>query len=255
MKRLRLFRAAVGSLGLFALAACSAGKETETPDTTAEGTGGGDVLPGSGGTDASAGGTGTGGNGSGGTATGGVGSGGVDTGSGGQPPLEECATPSIDRLQQWIASGEGPTEPATGTLLVEKDGGGYVAEAAFTSASEWHVLVVWLGNEFGASIDLTASSGFTLTYSSTAEFFIQLRPASAWSGGAKWHMPIPNSNGQVVTQTFPFEADQWIQKLGTPPHTFEEALADASGFVIVGNTINELTFHSLRIDGFEPPCL
>lgn len=246
MKRLSQCPVAVGLIVLFALGGCSAGtaeSEAEIPDGSTDGAGGSDEgLPGSaGGVTGSAGGA--------------TGSGGMGAGSGGLPTLEECATPSIDRLQQWIASGEGPTEPATGTLLVEKDGGGYVAEATFTSGSEWHVLVVWLGNEFGASIDLTASAGFTLTYSSTADFFIQLRPAAEWSGGAKWHMPIPSSSGQVVTQTFPFEAAQWTEKLGTPPHTFEEALADASGFVIVGNTINDLTFHGLRIDGFEPPCL
>jgi hypothetical protein len=176
-------------------------------------------------------------------------------GTGNETALEECDTPSIDRLQQWLASGEGPTVPTTGSLL-ESDGmGGHVAKAEFTSASEWHVLVIWLANEFDASVDLSASSGFTLTYSATSDFYIQLRPGFEWSGGAKWHMPIPSTGGQTVTATFPFSADVWQERLGTPPHTFEAALADARGLVPVGNSVNELTFSGLHIHGFEPPCL
>jgi hypothetical protein len=140
--------------------------------------------------------------------------------------------------------------------LLQADGeGGYIAQATFTSSNEWHVLVIWLANEFEASVDLSGSSGFTLTYSATADFYIQLRPAFEWSGGAKWHMPIPSSGGQVVTHTFAFDASDWEERLGAVPHTFEAALADARGLVPVGNSQNEISFHSLRIDGYEPPCL
>src|SRR5688500_9953858 len=72
----------------------------------------------------------------------------------------ECATPSIDRLQQWLASGEGTTVPATGSLLVPVRGGArYAARVTFVNA-EWHVAVVWLANEFEAQADLSKSAGF-----------------------------------------------------------------------------------------------
>ena len=78
-------------------------------------------------------------------------------------PLRECATPSIDRLQQWLATGEGTTVPATGSLLVPaRRGPGYAAEVAFRNA-EWHVVVVWLANLFEAQADLSRSAGFWLT--------------------------------------------------------------------------------------------
>lgn len=181
--------------------------------------------------------------------------GGSGSGAGGTglPSVVECTAPSIDRLREWLASGEGPTTPATGSLLVA-EGDSYVARAAFTSASEWHVLAIWFGNEFGATIDLSDSSGFTLTYSATADFYFQLRPAAQWSGGDKWHMPIPSTAGQVVTTFFPFESSEWTERLGTPPHSFLEALSDASGFAVVGNSQNELSFYGLQIDGFTPDC-
>ena len=170
--------------------------------------------------------------------------------------LAECSGPSIDRLQHWLASGEGPTVPQKGSLLNEEDNS-YVARATFTSNDEWHVLVIWLGNEFGASVDLKVSPGFTLSYSATSDFYIQLRPAFEWNGGHKWHLSVPSTGGQRVTSFFPFQASTWkkVDALGTPPHTLAEAQADASGLVVVGNTQNTLAFFSLRIDGFSPPCL
>src|SRR5689334_22976612 len=61
----------------------------------------------------------------------------------------ECKTPSIDRLQQWIASGEGTTEPATGSILVPRNRHDYTAKIKFL-ADDWAVMVVWLGNKFEA---------------------------------------------------------------------------------------------------------
>src|SRR5882757_2919735 len=92
----------------------------------------------------------------------------------------ECATPSIDRYQQWLASGEGTTVPATGSLLV-REGHQYAAKVTFLNA-EWHVAVLWLGNQFEAQADLSKSAGFWLTYSATEDLYVQLRPASNWSG-------------------------------------------------------------------------
>src|SRR5690348_3661057 len=86
----------------------------------------------------------------------------------------ECKTPSIDRYQQWLASGEGTTVPATGSLLV-RSGHQYTAKVAFLN-DEWHVVVLWLGNQFEAQADLSGSAGFWMTYSATDDLYVQLRP-------------------------------------------------------------------------------
>ncbi|GAA2991703.1 hypothetical protein [Actinokineospora diospyrosa] len=166
----------------------------------------------------------------------------------------ECAGPSIDRYQQWLASGEGTTVPATGSLLV-REGRGYAAKVAFLR-EEWHVVVVWLGNQFEARADLSASSGFWLTYSATDDLYLQLRPASHWSGGDKWLTKVPATGGKRVTAFFSFAADSWtwLPELGQPSYSFASALAEARGFVFVGKTANKLDFRGLRIDGYQPPC-
>ena len=166
----------------------------------------------------------------------------------------ECATPSIDRFQQWLASGEGTTVPATGSLLVPVRRG-YAAKVAFLG-DEWHVAVVWLGNQFEAQADLTTSRGFWLTYSATEDLYVQLRPASHWSGGAQWLTPVPSTGGRMVTRFFSFAPQVWtsLPELGAPAHTFESALAEARGFVFVGKTANELDFRGLHVNGYVPPC-
>ena len=168
----------------------------------------------------------------------------------------ECATPSIDRLQQWLASGEGTTVPATGSLLVPVRGDRYAARITFLN-DEWHVAVVWLGNQFEAQADLSRSAGFRLTYSATADLYVQLRPASHWSGGAQWVTRIPSTHGRTVTRFFSFRPQSWtaLAELGTPAHTFSSALAEARGLVFVGKTANELEFRGLRVDRYTPPCL
>ena len=171
-------------------------------------------------------------------------------------PGRECATPSIDRLQQWLASGEGTTDPATGSLLVPVRGGrSYAARISFLN-DEWHVAVVWLGNEFEAQADLTRSAGFRLTYSATDDLYVQLRPASHWSGGAQWVTKVPSTHGRTVTRFFSFRPQAWtaLAELGTPAHTFASALAEARGLVFVGKTANELEFRGLRVDHYTPPC-
>ncbi|MEU4521941.1 hypothetical protein AB0F52_24895 [Amycolatopsis sp. NPDC024027] len=170
-------------------------------------------------------------------------------------PGRECATPSIDRLQQWLASGEGTTVPATGSLLVPA-GRGYAAEVTFLNA-EWHVAVVWLGNRFEAQADLSRSAGFLLTYRATDDLYVQLRPASHWSGGDKWLTPVPSTGGRLVTRFFSFSPRRWtsLPELGTPSYSFASALREARGLVFVGKTPNELEFRGLRIDGYRPPCL
>ncbi|MEV4639102.1 hypothetical protein AB0J80_17285 [Actinoplanes sp. NPDC049548] len=167
----------------------------------------------------------------------------------------ECSTPSIDRLQQWLASGEGTTVPATGSLLVPRGDAGYAAKATFVN-DEWHVLVVWLANQFEAQVDLSSSKGFWLTYRATDDLYVQLRPASHWSGGDKWLTLIPATGGRTVTRFFSFAADHWstLPELGAPAYPFAEALVEARGLVFVGKTPNTIEFDGLRIDGYQPPC-
>ncbi len=167
----------------------------------------------------------------------------------------ECATPSIDRLQQWLASGEGTTVPATGSLLV-REGNRYAAKVTFLNA-EWHVAVVWLGNKFEAQADLSKSSGFWMTYSATADLYVQLRPASHWSGGDKWLTLVPSTGGKMVRKFFSFSPSKWtsLLELGTPNYSFASALPEARGLVFVGKTANKLEVRGLRIDRYQPPCL
>jgi hypothetical protein len=171
-------------------------------------------------------------------------------------PPGECTTPSIDRLQQWLAAGEGTTVPATGSLLVPARHDRYAAKVTFLNA-EWHVVVVWLGNQFEAQADLSRSAGFWLTYSATADLWVQLRPASHWSGGAQWATPVPSTHGRTVTRFFSFRPQSWgaVPELGAPAHSYESARSEARGLVFVGDTANELTFRGLRADRYTPPCL
>jgi hypothetical protein len=175
--------------------------------------------------------------------------------AGPRPHRDECATPSIDRLQQWLASGEGTTVPATGSLLVPA-GNRYAAKVTFLNA-EWHVAVVWLGNQFEAQENLSRSHGFWLTYTAADDLYVQLRPASHWSGGDKWLTRVPSTGGKLVTKFFSFSPDAWtsLPELGTPPYSFASALSEARGLVFVGKTPNQLEFRGLRIDGYRPPCL
>ncbi|MFC7532026.1 hypothetical protein [Actinoplanes sp. GCM10030250] len=185
----------------------------------------------------------------------------------------ECATPSIDRLQQWLASGEGTTVPATGSLLVPAGrnrpapptgslpaaaGGNsrYTAKISFVNA-EWHVAVVWLANQFEAQADLSRSAGFRLTYSATDDLWVQLRPASHWSGGAQWATRIPSTHGRTVSRFFSLRPQAWaaVPELGAPAHSFESAISEARGLVFVGKTANELEFRGLRVDRYTPPCV
>ncbi|REH39216.1 hypothetical protein BCF44_11371 [Kutzneria buriramensis] len=167
----------------------------------------------------------------------------------------ECATPSIDRYQQWLASGEGTTVPTTGSLLVPDDHG-YAARVTFLNA-EWHVIVVWLGNQFDAQADLSRSAGFWLTYRATDDLYVQLRPASHWSGGDKWLTRIPSTGGRLVSRFFSFAPDKWtwLPELGQPAYSFASALTEARGLVFVGKTPNVLAFTGLRVDGYRPPCV
>ena len=166
----------------------------------------------------------------------------------------ECATASIDRYQQWLASGEGTTVPATGSLLVPARRG-YAARVTFLNP-EWHVVALWLGNQFDAQVDLSRSAGFRLTYRATDDLYVQLRPASHWSGGDQWVTPVPSTGGRLVTRFFGLRPDRWsaLPELGTPAHPFATAVREARGLVFVGKTPNTLEFRGLRVHRYVPPC-
>jgi hypothetical protein len=167
-------------------------------------------------------------------------------------PLAECAKPSVDRLESWVASGEGKTVPATGPILV-REGERYVARVQFVG-SEWHVVPVYLGNVFEAQADISKSSGFWLTYSATSELYVQVRPASHWDGGNQYATRIPSTGGQKQTRFFSFDPGNWKSLFDDPGYPYANALKEARAFVIVGETPNTIVFFGLRIDGYMPPC-
>jgi hypothetical protein len=181
--------------------------------------------------------------------------GGVDAavGDASFPPIMECAKPSVDRLEQWEASGEGTTVPATGNTLV-KDGNRYVSKVQFVNM-EWHVIPVYLGNTFNAQADLSASSGFLLTYSSTSDMYVQVRPASHWDGGNQYATKIPSTGGVTKSQFFSFDPANWKSIFSDPGYPYATALKEARAFVFVGQFPNTVVFSGLRVDGYVPPCL
>lgn len=193
----------------------------------------------------------------GGASNGGAANGGSSGGSGGStgtpnyPPIEECATPSVDRLTQWTR-GEGVFAPASGSLLM-KEGADYVAKIQFVG-SDWHVLPVLIANKFDVSVDLSKSAGFTLTYSATSDMHVQLRSKSHWSGGDQYAIDIPSTGGAVQTKTFTFAEASWKSIFGPPALSFADTLKEGMGFVFVGNSENTIAFSGLRIDGYVPPC-
>jgi hypothetical protein len=171
--------------------------------------------------------------------------------------LQECTMPSIDRIQSWNATqGEGDMVPSGGSLLV-KEGDHYVAKVTLNGTG-WHVLPVYLSNAAGGGmVDLSTSSGFTLTYSTTADLWIQMRPANHWNGGVQWVTKIPSSGGVMQSRFFSLAKDSWsfLQQLGgMPSWPYEEARAQVRGFVIVGNMPNSVVFAGLRFDGYVPAC-
>lgn len=168
--------------------------------------------------------------------------------------LVECTNKlSVGRIHQWHATNEGTMIPQDG-LIVVKDGDHNVAKVEFVGEG-WHVVPVWLKNAYEAEVDLSKSKNFTITYSATAELYVQLRPSFAWSGGDKWAAKLPSTNGQSKTLVVSFEdAAMWTAPLGQPPHTLNEARAKARGFVFVGNKPTKFAVTSLLIDGYEPPC-
>jgi hypothetical protein len=173
----------------------------------------------------------------------------------GSAPLAACPKPSVDHLEIWEAHG-GSLRPAVGGNLLVKDGDRHYAKVDFLPGGEWHEIVVPIVNSLAAKTDLTASRGFTLTYSATAALHVQLRPLSHPHGGEQWTATIPATGGATKDLFIPFAPAAWGMLLGDPPFPFSQALRDANFFNFVGEpgTGNSLTVRGLRIDGFVPPC-
>lgn len=171
------------------------------------------------------------------------------------PPLINCNSPALDRLTEWNASGEGLTQPATGSLL-KVDNGLQSAAISFLQPGQWHVFTVWLANKFEASVDLSASKSILIRYAATKPLYMQLRPAFEWSGGNKWLIELPATGKVVTEQLVPLEAAAWttLPALGKPNYEFSRALSAARGLVFVGNGENKVSVYSLRIEGYKPPC-
>jgi len=171
--------------------------------------------------------------------------------------LQACTMPSIDHLQAWTATqGEGDMVPSGGSLLVAEDDH-YVAKVVL-NGTDWHVLPVYLTNAPGGGmVDLSSSSAFTLTYSSTADLWIQMRPVDHWSGGTQWVTRIPSTNGARESHVFSLAPSAWsyLQALGPmPTWSYESARAQVRGFVFVGNKPNVVVFAGLRFEGYVPAC-
>ncbi|HSC89327.1 MAG TPA: hypothetical protein VLC09_18720 [Polyangiaceae bacterium] len=170
------------------------------------------------------------------------------------PALEECPTASLDRLQKWWGTAEGPTIPGADQSLLVSAGAGYEARVEFASAPNWHVAPVWIANEY-AGVDVSASTELRIVYSATSDLWVQLRPESTYSGGDKWHHLLPSTGGSDSEIVIPLDAASWTEKFGTPPATVEQTLTELLALVFVGNTNNVFVVKSLRIRGYEPPCL
>jgi hypothetical protein len=117
------------------------------------------------------------------------------------------------------------------------------------------VTEILIGNNFNTQVDLTASKGFTMTYSSMADLWIQMRPGFHYSGGAQWVTKVPSTNGQVQRTFFPFDPASWTTiSLGKPTWTYAMARAAVRGLLVVGDKPNVFAISGLRIDNYIPVC-
>lgn len=231
-----------------------AGQAGASAGSTQQGGGNGGTAGGSGGSGGvTPGGAGQGGSGgiaqNGGAGSGNGGSGGMD----GPPAIEQCmGTPSLDHLSSWNATNEGVMVPASGSILV-KDGAGYAGKVQFVG-NGWHVVPVYVANQYGKTADLSASKGFWLTYSATAELHVQLRSKSHWDGGTQYATTIPSTSGAKVTTFFPFSADWKSVFNDQPVLSYADTLKEAMGMVFVGEFETTIVFYGLRFDGYTPMC-
>jgi hypothetical protein len=163
-------------------------------------------------------------------------------------------TPSLDRFQRWVAHANIAGAVPTSSLLV-RDGERYVARMRFPGGV-WSEVVVDLANAPNTHVDLSASAGLAITYSATADLWMQIRGTVQPHGGDQHVVRLPATGGARQTQTFAFTTEAWTfhPSLGRPRVTLESVLKSALFFDIVGNTANTIEVTGLRIAGYQPPC-
>ena len=171
------------------------------------------------------------------------------------PPLAACAKPSVDHLEIWTAHG-GSLRPAVGCNLLIKEGERHYMKVEFLPGGEWHEIVVPIANSLAKKADLSASKGFTITYSATADLWVQLRPLSHPHGGEQHTAKLPATGGMMQELFVPFAPASWGMLLGTPTFPFADAVRDANFFDFVGPpaSANVFVVRGLRFDGYVPPC-
>jgi hypothetical protein len=169
-------------------------------------------------------------------------------------PISECPGASLDRLQKWLAHAL-VTGAAPDSSILVADGGRQVARAQFPGGN-WSEVVVLLGNTTDAAIDLSKSRGFTISYSATADLWIEFRGTVQLHGGDQHAVKLPATAGMVTSKFVPFDATAWtfVPELGKPTVAFADVLRTANMFDIVGNTANTVSFTGLRFDGYVPAC-
>jgi hypothetical protein len=169
--------------------------------------------------------------------------------------LPACAKPDIDHLEMWRAHG-GSLRPAVGGNLLVKEGDAYYMKVEFLPGSAWHEIVVPVANALAKKADLSASKGFTIIYSATADLWVQLRPLTHPHGGEQHTFKLPATNGQLDVLFVPFTAASWGMLLGAPKFPFSEALKEANFFDFVGppDEANTFIVRALRFDGYVPSC-
>jgi hypothetical protein len=169
-------------------------------------------------------------------------------------PLMECPGASLDRLQKWLAHTLITGAGGDSSILVA-EGNRQVARARFPGGN-WSEVVVLLGNAADASVDLSKSAGFSITYSATADLWIEMRGTVQLHGGDQHAVKLPATGGMTMTRFVPFTAAAWtyVPELGKPTVAFPEVVRTANMFDIVGNAANTVAFSGLRFDNYLPPC-
>jgi hypothetical protein len=171
------------------------------------------------------------------------------------PPVPACPKPSVDRLEVWTAHG-GSLRPGVGGNLLVKEGDRYHVRVEFLPGSVWHEVVVPIANALSRKADLSASKGFSITYSATADLWVQLRPLTHPHGGEQHTAKLPSTGGAMMELFVPFDAASWGDLLGKPTFPLSEAVMNANFFNFVGppGTGNTVVIRGLRFDGYLPPC-
>ncbi|HVR62270.1 MAG TPA: hypothetical protein VMU50_10250 [Polyangia bacterium] len=181
----------------------------------------------------------------------------IDTPPEAPPPPAPCKIPSIDHLAHWYVASEAKavTTPPIGSSILVTEGDHQVGKVAFAGGG-WHIVAVWVTNSLMSQADLSNSTGFTLTYSATADLWVQLREVANYNGGAHFVAVLPSTGGQLRTVFVPFTPDHWITlpSLGKPTVTFAEAIAQVRGLFFIDDAANTLEFDRLSFDNFTPQC-